>query len=201
MTDSNINNLLNNNKEEENTNEQVLNTNEQSLDTSFENQIVNSSFTNEFKETNYTPNFDFDNYVNETLFDEETYDFAAQDFSITNNIFNDLTEEKPQKDLEITDNLLKYIGVTKYIKGEGSGFRVGWDDTRKPITRIKVEKILGSSTCSDIASEYSLKSSGFKNLPIMLIQLSIYYNTNLRGLTRYQNMNRITLSGLKGYIS
>ena len=153
MTDSNINNLLNNNKEEENTNEQVLNTNEQvlntneqSLDTSFENQIVNSSFTNEFKETNYTPTFDFDNYVNETLFDEETYDFAAQDFSITNNIFNDFTEEKPQRDLEITDNLLKYIGVTKYIKGEGSDFRVGWNDTRKPITRLKVEKIFKEIT-------------------------------------------------------
>ena len=101
-------------------------------------QIVNSSFTNEFKETNYTPNFDFDNYVNETLFDEETYDFAAQDFSITNNIFNDLTEEKPQKDLEVTDNLLKYIGVSEYItKG---------DVSRKPKTRINVEKIFKETT-------------------------------------------------------
>ena len=47
MTDSNINNLLDNNKEEENT--------EQPVDTNLDSQIVNSSFTNVFKETNYTP--------------------------------------------------------------------------------------------------------------------------------------------------
>ena len=124
MTDSNINNLLDNNKEEENTNKQPV-------DTNFDSQILNSSFTNVFKETNYTPTFNFDDYVNETFFDEETFDFAGQDFSITNNIFNDLTEEKPQKDLEVTDNLLKYIGVSEYItKG---------DVSRKPKTRIKVE--------------------------------------------------------------
>ena len=131
MTDLNINNLLDNNKEEENTNEQPV-------DTNFDSQIVNSSFTNVFKETNYTPTFNFDDYVNETFFDEETFDFAAQDFSITNNIFNDLTEEKPQKDLEVTDNLLKYIGVSEYItKG---------DVSRKPKTRINVEKIFKETT-------------------------------------------------------
>ena len=131
MTDSNINNLLDSNKEEENTNEQPV-------DTNLNSQIVNSSFTNVFKETNYTPTFNFDDYVNETFFDEETFDFAAQDFSITNNIFNDLTEEKPQKDLEITDNLLKYIGVSEYItKG---------DVSRKPKTRINVEKIFKETT-------------------------------------------------------
>ena len=61
MTDLNINNLLDNNKEEENTNEQPV-------DTNFDSQIVNSSFTNVFKETNYTPTFNFDDYVNETFF-------------------------------------------------------------------------------------------------------------------------------------
>ena len=131
MTDSNINNLLDNNKEEENTNEQPV-------DTNLNNEIVNSSFTNVFKETNYAPTFNFDDYVNETFFDEETFDFAGQDFSITNNIFNDLTEEKPQKDLEVTDNLLKYIGVSEYItKG---------DVSRKPKTRINVEKIFKETT-------------------------------------------------------
>ena len=130
MTDSNINNLLSN-KEEENTNEQPV-------DTNLNNEIVNSSFTNVFKETNYTPTFNFDDYVNETFFDEETFDFAGQDFSITNNIFNDLTEEKSQKDLEVTDNLLKYIGVSEYItKG---------DVSRKPKTRINVEKIFKETT-------------------------------------------------------
>ena len=131
MTDSNINSLLDNNKEEENTNEQPV-------DTNLDSQIVNSSFTNVFKETNYTPTFNFDDYVNETFFDEETFDFAGQDFSITNNIFNDLTEEKPQRDLEVTDNLLKYIGVSEYItKG---------DVSRKPRTRINVEKIFKETT-------------------------------------------------------
>ena len=131
MTDSNVNNLLDDNKEEENTNEQPV-------DTNLNNEIVNSSFTNVFKETNYTPTFNFDDYVNETFFDEETFDFAGQDFSITNNIFNDLTEEKPQKDLEVTDNLLKYIGVSEYItKG---------DVSRKPKTRINVEKIFKETT-------------------------------------------------------
>ena len=130
MTDSNINNLLDNNKEEDK--------NEQPVDTNLDSQIVNSSFTNVFKETNYTPTFNFDDYVNETFFDEETFDFAGQDFSITNNIFNDLTEEKPQKDLEVTDNLLKYIGVSEYItKG---------DVSRKPKTRINVEKIFKEAT-------------------------------------------------------
>ncbi len=131
MIDSNINNLLDNNKKEEDKNEQPV-------DTNLNNEIVNSSFTNVFKETNYTPTFNFDDYVNETFFDEETFDFAAQDFSITNNIFNDLTEEKPQKDLEVTDNLLKYIGVSEYItKG---------DVSRKPKTRINVEKIFKETT-------------------------------------------------------
>ena len=131
MTDSNINNLLDNNKEEENTNEQPV-------DTNLNNEIVNSSFTNVFKETNYAPTFNFDDYVNETFFDEETFDFAGQDFSITNNIFNDLTEEKPQKDLEVTDNLLKYIGVSEYI--------TNGDVSRKPRTRINVEKIFKETT-------------------------------------------------------
>ena len=131
MTESNINSLLDNNKEEKDQNEQPV-------DTNLNNEIVNSSFTNVFKETNYTPTFNFDDYVNETFFDEETFDFAGQDFSITNNIFNDLTEEKPQKDLEVTDNLLKYIGVSEYItKG---------DVSRKPKTRINVEKIFKETT-------------------------------------------------------
>ena len=151
MTDSNINNLLDNNKKEENTNEQPLETtlnNEQpsKTDLDFNKEIINSSFSNVFEQTNYTPDFDFNDYVNETFFNEETFDFATQDFSITNNIFNDFTEEKPKRDLEITDNLLKYIGVTKYIKGEGSDFGVGWNDTRKPKTRINVEKIFKETT-------------------------------------------------------
>ena len=151
MTDSNINNLLDNNKKEENTNEQLLETtlnNEQpsKTDLDFNKEIINSSFSNVFEQTNYTPDFNFNDYVNETFFNEETFDFATQDFSITNNIFNDFTEEKPKRDLEITDNLLKYIGVTKYIKGEGSDFGVGWDDTRKPKTRINVEKIFKEIT-------------------------------------------------------
>ena len=146
MTDSNINNLLDNNKKEENTNEQPLETtlnNEQpsKTDLEFNKEIINSSFTNVFKETNFTPTFNFDDYVNETFSNEETFDFATQDFSITNNIFNDFTEEKPKRDLEITDNLLKYIGVTKYIKGEGSS-----RDTQLPKTRIKVEKIFKETT-------------------------------------------------------
>ena len=151
MTDSNINNLLDNNKKEENTNGQPLETtlnNEQpsKTDLDFNKEIINSSFSNVFEQTNYTPDFNFNDYVNETFFNEETFDFATQDFSITNNIFNDFTEEKPKRDLEITDNLLKYIGVTKYIKGEGSDFGVGWDDTRKPKTRINVEKIFKEIT-------------------------------------------------------
>tara|TARA_B100000085_G_scaffold57884_1_gene50759 strand:+ start:548 stop:5671 length:5124 start_codon:yes stop_codon:yes gene_type:complete len=151
MTDSNINNLLDNNKKEENTNEQLLETtlnNEQpsKTDLEFNKEVINSSFSNVFEQTNYTPDFNFNDYVNETFFNEETFDFATQDFSITNNIFNDFTEEKPKRDLEITDNLLKYIGVTKYIKGEGSDFGVGWDDTRKPKTRINVEKIFKEIT-------------------------------------------------------
>ena len=146
MTDSNINNLLDNNKKEENTNEQPLETtlnNEQPSKTDLElnKEIINSSFSNVFEQTNYTPDFNFNDYVNETFFNEETFDFATQDFSITNNIFNDFTEEKPKRDLEITDNLLKYIGVTKYIKGEGSS-----RDTQLPKTRIKVEKIFKEIT-------------------------------------------------------
>ena len=146
MTDSNINNLLDNNKKEENTNEQPLETtlnNEQPSKTDLElnKEIINSSFSNVFEQTNYTPNFNFNDYVNETFFNEETFDFATQDFSITNNIFNDFTEEKPKRDLEVTDNLLKYIGVTKYIKGEGSS-----RDTQLPKTRIKVEKIFKEIT-------------------------------------------------------
>ncbi len=133
MTNSNINNLLNNNEEEKNINDQSLDVNEQPLNTN-----LSSTFTNVFEDTNYTPNFNFNDYVNNTLFDEETFDFNSQDFSLTNNIFNDLTEEKKGPNLEITDNLLKYIGVSEYItKG---------DVSRKPKTRINVEKIFKQTT-------------------------------------------------------
>ena len=71
MTDSNINNLLNNNEDDLNSKLNKLakeeNTNEQPVDTNLDNQIVNSSFTNVFKETNYTPTFNFDDYISNLL--------------------------------------------------------------------------------------------------------------------------------------
>ena len=109
MTDSNINNLLDNNKKEENTNEQPV-------DTNFDSQIVDSGFTNVFKETNYTPTFNFDDYVNELFLMKKLLTLLHKILVFTNNIFNDLTEKKSGKDLEVTDNLLKYIGVSEYIR-------------------------------------------------------------------------------------
>ena len=108
MTDSNIiKSLLDNNKEEEKTDLNIVdNLNQQPSDTQLkdlENQVINSSFTNVFKTESK-----FDDYVNNTLFDEETFDFASQDFDISNNIFNDLTEEKPQQDLS---GLAKGLGI------------------------------------------------------------------------------------------
>ena len=147
MTDSNIKNLLNNEKEDTNNvlDNEKDNVNKQQL-------VVNNgqqsaiddestfSFTNVFNETNYTPTTNlFDNYINETLFDEEPFDFVSGDFNLTNNIFSDLTEEKTQRDLEITDNLLKYIGVSNYITQDFS-------ITNKPRTRIQIEKIFKQTT-------------------------------------------------------
>ena len=66
MTDSKINNLLNNNEEEKNINDQSLDVNEQPLNTN-----LSSTFTNVFEDTNYTPNLNFNDYVNNTLFDFE----------------------------------------------------------------------------------------------------------------------------------
>jgi len=146
MTDSNINNLLNDEKEDTNNllNDKKENINEQQFVVNNEQQSViddesTFSFKNVFNEANYTPTTNlFDTYINETFFDEEPFDFVSGDFNLTNNIFRDLTEEKTQRDLEITDNLLKYIGVSDYItKG---------DVTRKPRTRIKVEKIFRETT-------------------------------------------------------
>ena len=107
MTDSNIVKSLLDNKEEEKTNSNIVdNFNQQPSDTELkdlENQVINSSFTNVFKTESK-----FDDYVNNTLFDEETFDFASQDFDISNNIFNDLTEEKPQQNLS---GLAKGLGI------------------------------------------------------------------------------------------
>ena len=110
MTDSSINNLLNNNEEDLNLQlnklvEEENNKNAQSLNT---NVVNSSNFTNVFKETNYKPSYNFDEYINETFFNEEPFDFASEDFSITNNIFNDFTEEKPQQDLT---GLAKGLGI------------------------------------------------------------------------------------------
>ena len=110
MTDSSINNLLNNNEEDLNLQlnklvEEENNKNTQSLNT---NVVNSSNFTNVFKETNYKPSYNFDEYINETFFNEEPFDFASEDFSITNNIFNDFTEEKPQQDLT---GLAKGLGI------------------------------------------------------------------------------------------
>ena len=107
MTDSNIVKSLLDNKEEEKTDSNIVDKlNQQPSDTQlkdFENQVINSSFTNVFKTESK-----FDDYVNNTLFDEETFDFASQDFDFTNNVFNDLTEEKPQQNLS---GLAKGLGI------------------------------------------------------------------------------------------
>ena len=64
MTDSNIVKSLLDNKEEEKTDLNIVdNLNQQP-----------SNFTNVFKTESK-----FDDYVNNTLFDEETFDFASQD--------------------------------------------------------------------------------------------------------------------------
>ena len=107
MTDSNIVKSLLDNKEEEKTDSNIVDSlNQQPSDTELkdlENQVTNSSFTNVFKTESK-----FDDYVNNTLFDEETFDFASQDFDFSNNIFNDLTEEKPQQNLS---GLAKGLGI------------------------------------------------------------------------------------------
>ena len=93
MTDSNIVKSLLDNKEEEKTDSNIVNNLNQQP----------SDFTNVFKTESK-----FDDYVNNTLFNEETFDFASQDFDISNNIFNDLTEEKPQQNLS---GLAKGLGI------------------------------------------------------------------------------------------
>jgi len=94
MTDSNIvKSLLDNKEEEKKTDSNIVNNLNQQP----------SDFTNVFKTESK-----FDDYVNNTLFDEETFDFASQDFDISNNIFNDLTEEKPQQNLS---GLAKGLGI------------------------------------------------------------------------------------------
>ena len=108
MTDSNIvKSLLDNNKEEEKADSNIVDSLEnQSLNTepkNNQNQINDLSFTNVFKEESK-----FDDYVNNTLFDEETFDFASPDLDFSNNIFNDFTEEKPQQDLT---GLAKGLGI------------------------------------------------------------------------------------------
>ena len=117
MTDSNvIENLLK--KEEENTIQQPITVNDDTssvIDSLLENEIaepitteINSPFTNVFKTDDNKPQSNFDNYINNTLFDEETFDFASQDFDISSSIFNDFTEEKPQQDLT---GLAKGLGI------------------------------------------------------------------------------------------
>jgi len=108
MTDSNIvKSLLDNNKEEEKADSNIVDSlKNQSLNTepkNNQNQINDLSFTNVFKEESK-----FDDYVNNTLFDEETFDFASPDLDFSNNIFNDFTEEKPQQDLT---GLAKGLGI------------------------------------------------------------------------------------------
>ena len=119
MTDSNIvKSLLDNNKEEKNTIQQPITVNDDTssvIDSLLDNEIaepitteIDSPFTNVLKIDDNKPQSNFDNYINNTLFDEETFDFASQDFDISNSIFNDFTEEKPQQDLT---GLAKGLGI------------------------------------------------------------------------------------------
>ena len=112
MTDSNIVKSLLDNKEEEKTLEQPTTVNDRNsniINSLQQNETaepitkINSPFTNVFKEESK-----FDDYVNNTLFDEETFDFASPDLDFSNNIFNDFTEEKPQQDLT---GLAKGLGI------------------------------------------------------------------------------------------
>ena len=111
MTDSNIVKSLLDNKEEEKTDSNIVNNlNQQSSD-----------FTNVFKTESK-----FDDYVNNTLFDEETFDFASQDFDFTNNVFNDLTEDEVQKIKKMLGNT---IAVNIKLRGEKwwKKNRIHWD--------------------------------------------------------------------------
>ena len=112
MTDSNIVKSLLDNKEEEKTLEQPTTVNDRNsniINSLQQNETaepitkINSPFTNVFKEESK-----FDDYVNNTLFDEETFNFASPDLDFSNNIFNDFTEEKPQQDLT---GLAKGLGI------------------------------------------------------------------------------------------
>ena len=112
MTDSNIVKSLLDNKEEEKTLEQPTTVNDRNsniINSLQQNETaepitkINSPFTNVFKEESK-----FDDYVNNTLFNEEPFDFASPDLDFSNNIFNDFTEEKPQQDLT---GLAKGLGI------------------------------------------------------------------------------------------
>jgi hypothetical protein len=128
MTDSNVIKNLLKKEEEENTIQQPITVNDDFvkpitvnddtsnvIDSLLDNEIaepitteIDSPFTNVLKTDDDKPQSNFDNYINNTLFDEETFDFASQDFDISNSIFNDFTEEKPQQDLT---GLAKGLGI------------------------------------------------------------------------------------------
>ena len=128
MTDSNVIKNLLKKEEEENTIQQPITVNDDFvkpitvnddtsnvIDSLLDNEIaepitieIDSPFTNVLKTDGDKPQSNFDNYINNTLFDEETFDFASQDFDISNSIFNDFTEEKPQPDLT---GLAKGLGI------------------------------------------------------------------------------------------
>ncbi len=118
MTDSNVIKNLLKKEEEENTIQQPITVNDDTsnvIDSLLDNEIaepitteIDSPFTNVLKTDDDKPQSNFDNYINNTLFDEETFDFASQDFDISSSIFNDFTEEKPQQDLT---GLAKGLGI------------------------------------------------------------------------------------------
>ena len=108
-------------------------------ETSFKTDFGSSLFNENLSLIDWNTEFDLGDTVDSLFLNQnDAFNFKEQDFSYTRRIFEDLTEKKPQKDLEVTDNLLKYIGVSEYIrKGEVS---------RKPKTRINVEKIFKEIT-------------------------------------------------------
>ena len=120
MTDSNLIASLQNQENVDNNQpvdplqtEQVTDNNESINPVDINQEPITNSYKNKDSNDNQQfldfGKFDFDDSANTFLFDgNESYDFSSQEFDIGTNIFNDLTEEKPQQNLS---GLAKGLGI------------------------------------------------------------------------------------------
>ncbi len=166
MTDSNINNLLNN--EEEVTNENPLIDNATTVDdtTTVDNTLLaNNNVENNFEENlgdkpvnvfsksnlfkndlsfiDFDTEYNLNNSINNFyLNDTDTYEFQSDEFNFGRSLFENLTEDAPEGVIPISDGMLQYLRFNNFF----DKFKNDNTPIKLPKDRIEINKLFKNET-------------------------------------------------------